>query len=154
MLPAMAQEVVVVDSEKVFKSLIEYNLAMERIDALSKGYQADVDAKFEAVSRAFEEYAITKSSYTATQRKSAEAYILRMEQEATALQESYFAQDGIMTKTRLSLIAPIQTRVFTAIEKYAAQKGADIVIDKASNPTMLFSSDRVDCTETIIEMLK
>lgn len=151
---AMAQEVVVVDSEKVFKSLSDYVSALEQVDALSTKYQADVDAKFAEVSEMFSAYATAKSSYTATQRMAAEAAILKLEEEATTLQERYFAQDGVIINLRLSLIAPIQDRVFSAIESYAKEIGADLVLDKASNPSILFSGSRVDCTEAIIERLK
>lgn len=153
-LSAFAAEVLVVDSEKVFKSLSEYNLAIERIDTLSKQYQAEVDERFAQVSSAFEEYALTKQNYTATQRKGFEAAILKMESEATALQESYFAQDGIVIKLRLSLIAPIQERVFGVIGDYAESQGADLVVDRAANPSVIFVREGVDCTAQIIELLK
>ena len=45
---ASAQNYMVVDSEKIFKSLAEYNSALEQIDKLSKSYQDAVDAKFGA----------------------------------------------------------------------------------------------------------
>ncbi len=153
-LSAFAAEVIVVDSEKVFKSIVEYNLAIERIDTLSKQYQAEVDGRFAQVSSAFEEYAATKQNYTATQRKELEAAILKMESEATALQESYFAQDGILIKLRLSLIAPIQERVFGVIGDYAEAKGADLVVDRAANPSVIFVRESIDCTAQIIELLK
>ncbi len=152
-IEAMAQEVVVVDSERVFKSLEEYTSALEQVDVLSQKYQADVDAKFAAVSEAFNEYALSKSNLSAPQRIATEAKILKMEEEATSLQERYFAQDGVIINLRLSLIAPIQKRVFSTIESYAKQVGADIVLDKASNPSILFAGERVDCTEAVIELL-
>ena len=57
-------------------------------------------------------------------------------------------------KRRKELIEPVQKRVFAAIEKFAKQGGYDLVLDKASNTTMLYSSQAVDHTQQIIEMLK
>lgn len=151
---AMAQQIIVVDSEKIFKSIADYTTALERVDETSKSYQSEVDAKFKAVSDAFNEYAALKAGYSASQRQIAEAGILSMESEATKLQESYFAKDGAVMKLRLSLIAPIQERVFKAIEEYAASKGADIVVDRSSNPSILYAGDKADHTEAIIEVLK
>jgi outer membrane protein len=54
----------------------------------------------------------------------------------------------------LELIQPIQKRVFEAIDKYAQQKGYDMVIDISQNATMLYYSERVDHTDEIIESLK
>ena len=55
---------------------------------------------------------------------------------------------------RMELIAPIQKRVFGAIDEYAKKIGADIVIDKAANASLLFNSSAVDHTQKIIERLK
>jgi outer membrane protein len=54
----------------------------------------------------------------------------------------------------LALIQPIQKQVFETIEKYAKQKGFDMIIDIAQNATMLYYSERADHTEAIIQMLK
>ncbi|MBR5132671.1 MAG: OmpH family outer membrane protein, partial [Alistipes sp.] len=43
---ASAQNYMVIDSERVFKSLAEYNNALDEIERLSKIYQDKVDEKF------------------------------------------------------------------------------------------------------------
>lgn len=151
---ASAQSVIVVDSEKIFKSLDEYNAALEAIDVMSEGYQAQVDAKFAEVERLFNEYAASKALYTTAQRQVAETNILAKESEATKYQEQYFAQDGAIMKRRVELVTPIQTRVFSAIDNYAKELGVDVVLDKASSSTMLYVKEGVDHTELIINKLK
>ena len=42
-----AQNYIVVNSEKVFKSIDEYNKALDTLDQLAKSYQQQVDLKFE-----------------------------------------------------------------------------------------------------------
>ena len=44
-----AQNYIVVNSEKVFKSIDEYNKALDTLDQLAKSYQQQVDLKFEEV---------------------------------------------------------------------------------------------------------
>jgi outer membrane protein len=68
--------------------------------------------------------------------------------------ESVFGNEGVMMKKRIELIQPIQRRVFGAIEQYAKAGGYDLVLDKASNASMLYHSDSVNHTENIIELLK
>lgn len=150
----MAQSVMVVDSEKVFKSQADYTQALTQVDALSKSYQTQVEAKFTDVENMFNQYAAVQAQYTAAMRQQVEAAILVQEQQATAFQEECFGDDGLLMKRRLELIAPIQKRVFDAIDAYAKVKGADVVLDSASNPTILYVRDGVDCTAAIIEMLK
>ena len=57
-------------------------------------------------------------------------------------------------KKRLELIQPIQKQVFDAIDTYAKANGIDLVLDAASNPTLLFNSTAIDRTDAVIKTLK
>ncbi len=149
-----AQKFFVIDSEKVFKSVAAYNEAMASLDNLSKEYQQTVEAKYQQVETLYNQYQAQKASLSAEARQSAERTILAQEQEAQQLQQSLFGTEGQLMKRRKELIEPVQKRVFAAIEKFAKQGGYDLVLDKASNTTMLYSSQAVDHTQQIIEMLK
>ena len=52
------------------------------------------------------------------------------------------------------MITPIQKRVFATIETYAKQVGADLVLDSANNPTLLYNNPSVERTQQVIEALK
>ena len=95
-----------------------------------------------------------KSSYPAASQQAIEQTILAREEEATKMQESLFGNEGTLMKERVKLIQPIQQRVFDAIEKYAAANGFDLVLDTASNPTILYHSTKADRTQAIIDALK
>lgn len=151
---ASAQNYMVVDSEKVFKSLPEYNNALEQIESLSQSYQSAVDAKFKEVEDFYNSYMQRRASLSATSRQQAEQMILDMEAKATEYQESLFGTDGELMKKRMELIQPIQQRVFDAIERFSMQNGYDLVIDIAANPTVLYYSDKVNFTQRIIDSLK
>ena len=97
-----AQNYIVVNSEKVFKSIDEYNKALDTLDQLAKSYQQQVDLKFE---------------------------------EVEALYNNYKAQEN-------------------AIANYAAQNGYELVLDAASNPTLLYNSEKIDHTQALIEFMK
>lgn len=151
---ASAQNYMVVDSEKIFKSLAEYNSALEQIESLSKSYQSAVDAKFQEVENTYNNYMSRRASLSAASRQQIEQSILDMEAKATEYQESLFGTDGELMKKRMELIQPIQKRVFDAIEKFSMQYGYDLVIDIAANPTVLYYSDKVNFTQRIIDALK
>ena len=154
-LAASAQNVVTVDSEKIFKSIAAYNEALKSIDQLGEQYQKQVDAKFEEVETLYNNYVNVQRPYLSESARSArENEILAKEEEATKYQESLFGQDGELMKRRVELIKPIQERVFAAIESYAKANGIDLVVDKAANPTLLFESDKIDRTQAIIDLLK
>ena len=151
---ASAQNYMVVDSEKVFKSLAEYNSALEQIENLSKSYQQAVDAKFQEVENKYNSYMQQRAYLSASSRQQIEQQILDLEAKATEYQESLFGTDGKLMKRRMELIQPIQNRVFTAIENFSKQYGYDLVIDIAANPTVLYYSEKVNYTQRIIESLK
>ena len=81
-------------------------------------------------------------SLSASSRQARQNLILTREEEASKFQEEIFGQDGTLMKKRIELIQPIQKRVFDAIANYAAQNGYELVLDAASNPTLLYNSEK------------
>lgn len=150
----LAQNYIVVDSEKIFKSLDEYNKAISDLDTLAEQYQNQVDARFAEVENLYNTYMSQKTSLAATTRQARENAILAKEKEAQEYQESLFGNDGELMKKRLELIQPIQKKVFDTIGDYARQAGADAVIDSSNNPTLLYNSDKVERTQQVIDILK
>ena len=149
-----AQNYMVVNSEKVFKSLADYNKALEQIESLSESYQKQVDTKFAEVENLYNAYMSRKSSLSAGERQQWEQTILSKESEATTLQETLFGAEGELMKRRMELIQPVQQRVFATLESLAKQYGYDLVIDISANPLVLYYSNKVDFTDKIIESLK
>ena len=146
-----AQNYIVVNSEKVFKSIDEYNKALDTLDQLAKSYQQQVDLKFEEVEALYNNYKAQEMSLSASSRQARQNLILTREEEASKFQEEIFGQDGTLMKKR---IQPIQKRVFDAIANYAAQNGYELVLDAASNPTLLYNSEKIDHTQALIEFMK
>ena len=149
-----AQKYCVIDSEKVFKSLDEYNKAMTTLDELGKSYQAEVDSKYKSIESLYNNYMQQKASLAASTRASVEQQILQKEEEAQKYQQELFGEDGKLMQKRIELIKPIQTKVFAAIDAYAKANGYYLVLDKASNASMLYVNDTIDHTAQVIEQLK
>jgi len=151
---ASAQNYMVVDSEKVFKSISSYNTALDNIEKLAEQYQQQVDAKFAEVEQLYNSYMQQRASLSEAYRQQYEQMILQKEAEATEYQESLFGTEGELMKKRMELIQPIQQRVFSTIESFSRQYGYDLVIDISANPTILYYSSKVDYTDRIIAALK
>ena len=112
----------IVDSEKIFKSIDAYNTAIKDLDKMAEEYQKQVDDKFAEIETLYNNYQQQKASLSATTRQVLEDTILSKEKDATALQESLFGKDGTLMKKRLELIQPIQKKVFDAINAYAQSR--------------------------------
>ena len=151
---ASAQNYAVVNSEKIFKSIDQYNQAISQLYQMANDYQTKVDAKFEEVEKIYNAYMQRRSQLSAASQQANEENILKLEQEAQKYQESIFGTDGELMKKRLELIQPIQKKVFDTIKQYAEKKGYDMIIDISQNATMLYYSERADHTDEIIAILK
>lgn len=151
---ASAQNYIVVNSEKVFKSITAYNNAISELDKLAQAYQDQVEQKYEEVEELYNTYQQQKASLTSTTRQSFENVILTREKEAGELQESLFGEEGALMKRRIEMIKPIQEQVFAIIEAYAKEVGAELVLDSANNPTLLYNAASVERTQQIINRLK
>ena len=149
-----AQNYIIVNSEKVFKSIDAYNTALSTLDKLAEQYQDMVDAKFAEVETLYNNYMNQKASLTAATRQTRENDILAKEKAAQEYQETLFGNAGTLMKKRIEMIEPFQKQVFSAIEAYAKQVGADVVLDSANNPTLLYSNPSVDRTQQVIDVLK
>ena len=149
-----AQNYIIVNSEKIFKSLDNYNQAITSLDELAKQYQSQVDAKYEEIEKLYNTYQSQKRSLSAATRQARENEIITKEQEAQEYQESLFGQEGELMKKRLELIKPIQEQVFGAIEAYAKEVGADMVLDSSNNPTLLYNNPAIERTQQVIDALK
>ena len=149
-----AQNYIVVNSEKIFKSIDAYNNTIGELDSLAKQYQKQVDEKFAEVETLYNNYQYQKASLSSAARQARENAILDKEKEAQEYQESLFGQEGTLMKTRIAKISPIQKEVFAAIEAYAKEAGADLVLDSSNNPTLLYNNPSVERTQQVIDRLK
>ena len=149
-----AQKYIVVDSEKIFRSIAEYNSAITTLDGMAKEYQQKVDKAYAEVESMYNAYISQKQSLSVASQQAKEQEILDKERKVAEYQQSVFGNDGLIMKKRIELIQPIQKLVFSTIEEYAKAKGYDMVIDISQNATMLYYSPKADHTEAIIAELK
>lgn len=151
---AAAQNYMVVNSEKVYKSIDAYNKAIAELDKLAETYQTQVDAKFTEVEALYNNYMNQRNSLSAVTREAREKAILEREQEANDYQQSIFGPEGTLMKKRVEMIQPIQKKVFDTIARYASENGFDLVLDATNNPTLLYNAPALDRTEALIQYLK
>lgn len=148
-----AQNFIVVDTEKIFKSLQEYNNALEEVDKLGEKYQENVDEAFAKVEKMYEEYQQQRMRLSETARREREDVIIENEKRINEYQQKIFGQGGELMQKRIELIKPIQDRVFEAINKFAENNNFDMVLDISSNPAIIYHSPKADKTNDIIRLV-
>ncbi len=148
-----AQNYMVINSEKIFTSIPKYNEALKSVDSISQQYQQKVDNAFLDLEKTYNEYQLSKAQMSDAARKTKEDAIIAREKEIKKYQQDVFGPDGELMAKRVEMIKPVQDKVFATIEKYAKSNGYDLVLDIASNSSIIFSSARVDKTDEIIKLV-
>lgn len=149
-----AQNYAVVNTAKIFKTMPDYTAAMSTLEKLSQQYQKNIDDAYASIEKMYNDYQSQKPYLTESARQTREDAIISKEKEVGKYQQDIFGPQGELMKKRVELVKPVQDAVFAVINQYAQSNGLDLVIDIATNPTLLYYSPKVDRTEEIISLVK
>ena len=152
-LAAHAQRYCVIDSKYILEKLPEYNSAQKQLDAISEGWQREVDGKMQAIDQMYKSYQAERPMLSEDARKKREDEIVAKEKEGKALQKKYFGYEGEVFKKRQSLVKPIQDKVYNAVQKYAQSRGFDMVYDKAGGITIFYADPKLDKSDEIVKLI-
>jgi outer membrane protein len=150
---SFAQRYGVIDSKYILEKLNDYKDAQVKLDLLSKTWQEEVDTKMGEVERMYKGYQAEKPMLSDEMRKKREDEIIAKEKSTKDLQKQRFGYEGDLYKKRQELVKPIQDKVFNAVEKMAAQKGLDMVLDKAGGVTLFFADPKLDRSRDVLKIL-
>lgn len=151
---AFSQNYMVVNSETIFKSIDEYNTAVENIDAQAQQYQKNIDDAYAKIEEQYNSYMQIKQTLSQSEQQQREETIINNEKRVAEYQEAVFGSEGTISKLTNDNLEPIQERVFEVISKYATDHNYGMVMDIATNPGIVFHSPAVDKTQEIINLLK
>lgn len=149
----LAQKFAYVDTEYILSNIPEYKSAQAELDKISVQWQKEIEAKYTEIDKLYKAFQAEQILLTEDMKRKREAEIVAKEKEAKELQKSKFGVDGELFKKRQELVKPIQDKVYNAV-KVIAEKGTYAVIfDKSSDLTMLYSNDKFDKSNEVLESL-
>ncbi len=143
----------IIDSKYILEKMTDYKDAQGKLDALSKAWQEEIDGKMAEVDKLFRGYQAEKPMLSDEMRKKREDEIVAKEKAAKDLQKQRFGYEGDLFKKRQEFIKPIQDRVFNGVQKLAAQKGYDMVLDKAGGVTLFYADPKLDHSDDVLKIL-
>lgn len=149
-----AQRIAVVDINAVLSEMTEYKAAQTLIDETAAQWRQEISKEQDKVKSLYNKYQAEQVLLTDEVKKQREEEIVAKEGEVREMQKRRFGPDGDLFKKRQQMVAPIQDKVFATIEAYAADRGFDIIIDKAGSAGLLFVKPEFDKTEDIKKKLK
>lgn len=150
---ALAQRYCVIDTKYILESIPDYKEAQKKLDAVAEQWQKEIDAKFQEVDKMYKSYQAEQVMLTDDLKRKREDEIIAREKEAKDLQKQRFGYEGDLFKKREELVKPIQDKIYNAVQKLAASRMYDFVLDKSGGITVIFSDPKLDKSEEILASL-
>ena len=144
-----AQKIAVVDINSILEGMASYKQAQSEIDRISAEWRQQISQEMDVVKSMYNKFQAEQVLLSDEAKKQKEEEIVKKEAEVRELQRAKFGPEGELFSRRQQLVAPIQERVFAAIEAYAAERGFDIIFDKAGSAGLLFVGADYDKTEDV-----
>ena len=149
-----AQKIAIVDITQVLNSLPNYKTAEDELAKVTAKWRSDIAQKQDVIKGMYNRYQAEQVLLSEDVRKQREEEIMNKEKEVREDQRVKFGPEGELFRKRQELIKPLQDKVYTAIERFATEKGYDLILDKSSSSGIIFSNATYDKTNSILEMVK
>ena len=152
-LSADALRYAIVDTRYILDKMPEYKEAQTKLDKISQDWQKEIDGKQAALDKMYKDYEAEQVMLSEELRKKREDEIFVREKEVRDLQRKRFGFEGDLFKQRQELVKPVQDKVYTAIQKIAAARMYDFILDKSEGITVIFADPKLDKSEDVLREL-
>ena len=142
-----------VDMEYIMKNIPSYETANDQLNQISKKWQSDIDAQMQEVQKMYKNYQTELVFLSDEMKTKREEEIVAKEKAVQELKRGYFGPEGELFKKRQSLMKPIQDEVYTAIQEISKDKDLELVFDKSSAMSVIFTSPKLDISDTVLQKL-
>jgi outer membrane protein len=148
-----AQKYAVVDTRYILDKMPEYRTAQQQLDVMAATWQKQIDSMQSSLDRLYREFDTEQVMLTAELKKRKEDQLFNKEKELRDLQRKRFGFEGDLFRKRQELVKPVQDKVYNAIQKLAASRGYDFVLDKSEGITIIFADPKLDKSEEVLREL-
>jgi outer membrane protein len=150
---AVAQRYAIIDSKYILDKIPEYKEAQKALDEISLQWQKEIDQKQAELDRMYRNYEAEQVMLSDDLKKKREDELFMREKEVRDLQRKRFGFEGDLFKRRQELVKPIQDKVYSAIQKIAANRQYDFILDKSEGITVIFADPKLDRSEDVLREL-
>jgi outer membrane protein len=148
-----AQKFAMVDMEYIMKNIPTYETANEQINQISKKWQSEVESQMQEVQKMYKNYQTELVFLSEPMKAKREEEIVAKEKAVQELKRNYFGPEGELFKKRESLMKPIQDEIYNALQEISKDKDLQLVFDKSSSTSVLFSSPKLDISDAVLQKL-
>lgn len=148
-----AQRYAIIDTKYILDKMPEYKEAQKNLDDVAAGWQKEIDRMQQELDRMYKDFEAEQVMLSDELRKKREDQLFGKEKDLRELQRKRFGFEGDLFKRRGELIKPVQDKVYNAVQKLAAQRGYDFILDKSEGITVIFADPKLEKSEDVLKEL-
>lgn len=152
-LIGFSQKYAIIDTKYILDKMSDYKTAQVKLDDIAAGWQKEIDSMQSQLDKMYKDYDAEQVMLSEDLRKKREAQLFAKEKELRDLQRKRFGFEGDLFKKRQELIKPVQDKVYNAVQRIAAQRGYDFILDKSEGITVIFADPKLDKSDDILREL-
>jgi outer membrane protein len=148
-----AQRYAVIDTKYILNKLPEYKEAQKKLDLFSEQWQKEIEGKQAELDVLYRNFEAEQVMLSDQLKKKREDELFIKEKELRDLQRRRFGFEGDLFKKRQELVKPIQDKVYNAVQKLAATRQYDLILDKSEGITIIFADPKLDKSDDVLKEL-
>jgi outer membrane protein len=148
-----AQKYAIIDTRYILDKLPEYKAAQAKLDDIAADWQKEIDSMQSQLDKMYKDYDAEQVMLSEDLRKKREDQLFLKEKYLRDQQRKRFGFEGDLFKKRQELIKPVQDKVYNAVQRIAAQRGYDFILDKSEGITVIFADPKLDKSEDVLKEL-
>ncbi len=152
-LSVSAQRIAIVDINEVLGSFPDYQTAEKQIDKAAAEWRQEIAQEYDQIKAMYNKYQAEQVLLNEEQKTQRENEIMAAETSVRETQKKRFGPEGDLFNKRQEMVSPIQDKVYSAIEDFAADRGYDLIFDKGGAAGLLFVTEEYDKTEDVKKRL-
>jgi outer membrane protein len=154
-VPSYAQlKIGYVDSNTIMDNLPDAQDARQKLDALVKDWQAELNKKEADWKTKYDDYEKRKLIMTDQTRAEMETELMNLEKDISDYREKKFGTNGELFQKQDELMKPVQNKIFNAIQDIAQEENLDFVFDRSGDVMLLYAKEEYDITNKVLDKLK
>ena len=148
-----AQKYAIIDTRYILDKLPEYKAAQAKLDDIAADWQKEIDSMQSQLDKMYKDYDAEQVMLSEDLRKKREDQLFLKEKYLRDQQRKRFGFEGDLFKKRQELIKPVQDKVYNAVQRIAAQRGYDFILDKSEGITVIFADPKLDKSDDVLREL-
>jgi outer membrane protein len=148
-----SQRYAIIDTKYILDKLPDYKDAQKQLDDIAAGWQKEIDVQQQELDRMYKDFEAEQVMLSEELRKKREDQLFVKEKALRDLQRKRFGFEGDLFKRRGELIKPVQDKVYNAVQRLAAQRGYDFILDKSEGITVIFADPKLEKSEDVLREL-